>query len=217
MGTSIPALPRQKSSGKCRDLQGTWSRRSTKPGRPPASSGQNDKGSLNHTFIYIRNTKNRTNSTAEMGLGGHEPGREPPRPVRTSSSTMLSERPYSHTHTHMHTHTSITLYALTLHSTCTYTAVLHATSIQITHHAFLYQNAYDALTYTLTYPHSHLHSHSHHNARRHKRNLTRNHFTTLASQTARAISITLTPTFVSVSDRRDSERMANTEVRGRVT
>ena len=85
MGTSIPALPRQKSSGKCRDLQGTWSRRSTKPGRQtPASSGQNDKGSLNHTFIYIRNTKNRTNSTAEMGLGGHEPGREPPRPVRTS-------------------------------------------------------------------------------------------------------------------------------------
>ena len=113
---------------------------------------------------------------------------------------MLYERPYSHTH--MHTHKHYTLYALTLHSTCTYAAVLHATSIQITHHAFLYQNAYDALTYTLTYPHSHLHSHSHHNARRHKRNLTRNHFTTLANQpeTASAISITLTPTFVSESD-----------------
>ena len=41
-----------------------------------------------------------------MGLGGHEPGREPPRPVRTSSSTMLYERPYSHTHTC--THTNIT-------------------------------------------------------------------------------------------------------------
>ena len=121
-----------------------------------------------------------------------------------------------HTHTHTCTHTSITLYALTLHSTCTYAAVLHATSIQIAQHAFLYQNAYDALTYTLTYPHSHLHSHSHHNARRRKRNLTRNHFTTLASQTARAISITLTPTFVSESDRRDSERMASTEVRVQV-
>ena len=149
-----------------------------------------------------------------MGLGGHEPGREPPRPVRTSSSTMLYERPYSHTH--MHTHKHYTLYALTLHSTCTHATVLHTTSIQIAHHAFLYQNAYDALTYTLTYPHSQLHSHSHHNAHRHKRNLTRNHFTTLASQTARAISITLTPTFVSESDRRDSERMANTEVRVRV-
>jgi hypothetical protein len=100
----------------------------------------------------------------------------------------------------MHTHKHYTLYALTLHSTCTYATVLHATSIQIAHHTFLYQKAYEALTYTLTYPHSHLHSHSHHNARKHKRNITRNHFTTLANQTASAISITLAPTFVSESD-----------------
>ena len=90
---------------------------------------------------------------------------------------------FTHTHSHMHTHTSITLYAPTRHSTCTYAAVLHAAaSTQSSQHAFLYQNVYDALTYTLTYPHSHLHSHSHHNARRHKHNLTRNHLTTLANQ-----------------------------------
>ena len=143
--------------------------------------------------------------------------------MRTSSSTMLYERPYSHTH--MHTHKHYTLYALTLHtevhSTCTCASVLHATCTQIAHHAFLYQNAYDALTSTLTYPHSHLHSHSHHNARRHKRNLTRKFesqpLNNTRKPTARAISITLAPTFVSVRDRRDSERKTNTEVRGRVT
>ena len=37
-------------------------------------------------------------------------------------------------------------------------AVLHAASIQIAQHAFLYQNTCDALTHTLTYPHLHLHS-----------------------------------------------------------
>ena len=121
-------------------------------------------------------------ATWKKSLQNHEQKALTSRPVRTSSSTMLYERPYLHTHTHMHTHTSITLYAPTLHSTCTYAAVLHAVSIQIAHHAFLYQNAYDSLTHTLTHPHSHLHSHSHHNAHRHKRNLTRNHFTTLANQ-----------------------------------
>jgi hypothetical protein len=111
-------------------------------------------------------------ATWKKSLQNHEQKALTLRPVRTSSSTMLSERPYSHTH--MHTHKHYTLYALTLHSTCTCASVLHATCTQIAHHAFLYQNAYDALTYTLTYPHSHLHSHSHHHARRHKRNLTRN-------------------------------------------
>jgi hypothetical protein len=181
MGTSIPALPRQKSSGQCRDLQGTWSRRSTKPGRPPASSGQNDKGSLNHTFIYIRNTKNRTNSTAEMGLGGHEPGREPPRPVRTSSSTMLYERPYSHTH--MHTHKHYTLYALTLHSTCTYAAVLtlHVPRLHIMR---------SCIRMLMMHSHIHLPIHTH--------IFIHTHITTLADTSA--IPITLAPTFVSVSD-----------------
>jgi hypothetical protein len=63
-----------------------------------------------------------------------------------------------HTHTHAHTQT---LHAVCTYSTqqCTYAAVRHtAASIQIAHHAFLYQNTCDALTHTLTYPHLHLHS-----------------------------------------------------------
>ena len=107
---------------------------------------------------------------------------------------------FTHTHSHMHTHTSITPYAPILHSTCTYAAVLHAAArTQSSQHAFLYLNAYDALTQLL---HTQSHSRPLNNTRK---------------PTARAISITLAPTFVSVSDRRDSERMANTEVIVRVT
>ncbi len=99
----------------------------------------------------------------------------------------------------MHTHTSITLYTPTLHSTCTYAAVLHtAASTQSSQHAFLYLNAYDALTQLL---HTQSHSQPLNNTRK---------------PTTRAISITLAHTFVSVSDRRDSERKANMEVRVQV-
>ena len=123
------------------------------------------------------------------------------------------------THTHMHTRKHYTLYALTLHSKCTYAAVLHAASIQIAHHAFLYQNTCDALTHTLTYPHLHLHSPSFTLTSQRSQTQAQSHSQPLHNTrkpTARAISITLAPTFVSVSDRRDSERMANTEVRVRV-
>ena len=112
----------------------------------------NNPETINILWIYIY-SKNRTNSTAEMGLSlGHEP----PRPVRTTSSTMLTERPYSHTYSC--THTSITLCAPTLHSTCTYAAVLHALSIQIAHQASLYQNTHDTHTHTHTLTHIHIHT-----------------------------------------------------------
>ena len=88
----------------------------------------------------------------------------------------------------MHTHTSITLYAPTRHSTCIYAAVLHtAASTQSSQHVFLYLNAYDALTQL-----SHTQSHS-------------QPLNNTSKPTARAISITLAPTSVSLSDRSDSE------------
>ena len=92
-----------------------------------------------------------------MGLGGTSAGALT---SQTRANVLIDNALWAplFTHTHMHTHKHYTLYALTLHSKCTYAAVLHATSIQIAQHAFLYQNTCDALTHTLTYPHLHLHS-----------------------------------------------------------
>ena len=114
MGTSIPALPRQKSSGKCRDLQGTSSRRSTKPGRPPASSGQTDKGSLNiYIYLYIRNPRIEQIELRKWVWGATSLGANLPDPCeRPHRQCFLSAPIHTHTHTCTHTRASHCMHLL---------------------------------------------------------------------------------------------------------
>ena len=145
-----------------------------KPGRVVRSrgpdtalpTGQNDKGSLkSYLYKYTKYSRNRTNSTVEMVL---------PDPCERPHRQCFMSAPI---HTHTWTHTSVSLYARNLHSTCTYAAVLHAASTQISQHAFLYLNGNDALTQQTQ---TQSHSQPPHNTRKPDRkrnpNHTRTHF-----------------------------------------
>jgi hypothetical protein len=153
----------------------------------PSQPARTTKDLWNHIYINIRNTP------------GIEQIQQWKWFSRTRANVLIDNALWAPLFTHTHGHTQA---SHCMHAICTaHVPTLQFFTLQVPR----FLNMLSCIWMVM------MHSHN-----RHKRNLTRNHFTTLASQTASAIPITLAPTFVSVSDRRDSERMANTEVRVRV-